>query len=91
MKQVKQFCSLGSIITKDNRCSQEVKQRISLTKQAFVGMKKLLTNKNITVEVRKALSNHWCRIHYFMKVRHAHWEIRRGLVSKQQKCKYGGK
>ena len=53
IKQVKQFCYLGSLITENNRSTNEIKRRIAPAKQAFNSKRGLLTNKHINVDIRK--------------------------------------
>src|ERR1043165_5233538 len=35
IEQVKKFCYLGSVVTEDARCHEEIKRRIALGKDAF--------------------------------------------------------
>ena len=43
MEQVEKFKYLGSVITEDGRCIEDVKQRIGMAKDAFNKRKELLT------------------------------------------------
>ena len=52
LKQVEQFKYLGSILTQDSRCNQEIKTRIAIAKQAFSKMKNFLTNLHISLHSR---------------------------------------
>ena len=55
IKQVDQFCYLGSWITADVRCEREIKYRISEAKRAFSEMKSLLKNRKLSLESRKRM------------------------------------
>jgi len=54
VEQVKKFKYLGSIITDDGRCEEEIKARISNAKDAFSKRKELLTQK-MSKAVRKKI------------------------------------
>ena len=54
MKQVSKFRYLGSLISEDGRCLDDVKTRIALAKDAFNKRKDLLT-RSIRVDLRKRL------------------------------------
>lgn len=51
--QVNEFCYLGSLITRDNKSTKEIKKRIEMAKQAFEKKRTLLTNKNLSITSRK--------------------------------------
>jgi hypothetical protein len=53
VKEVQEFCYLGSIVTNDNRCINEVKKRIAIAKLGFQNKKILIMNKNLSLETRK--------------------------------------
>ena len=55
IKQVDQFCYLGSWITADARCEREIKYRIEEAKRAFNEMKCLLKNRNLSLLSRKRM------------------------------------
>ena len=42
IEQVQKFCYLGSLITEDARCKEEVKRRIAMGKEAFYQRKELM-------------------------------------------------
>ena len=52
IKQVNKFQYLGSLVTEDGMCDQEIKKRIGLAKTAFGNMKKLETNTIIGLQIR---------------------------------------
>ena len=53
LEQVKQYTYLGSLITDDGRCIQEVKKRIGQAKSAFWKTRELLRgNVNIKLKLR---------------------------------------
>ena len=53
LKQVHKFNYLGSLITSDGRCINEIKRRMAQAKASFQNMKSILTNKRLSLEVRK--------------------------------------
>ena len=52
IKQVAQFCYLGSLITYDGSCGKEIRARIAMAKTAFNRQKELLT-RGIKQKVKK--------------------------------------
>ena len=54
MEQVERFKYLGSVITEDGRCIEDVKQRIGMTKDAFNKRKELLT-KSMSKGLKKRM------------------------------------
>ena len=53
LKQVHIFNYLGSLITSDGRCINEIKRRMAQAKASFHNMKSILTNKRMSLGVRK--------------------------------------
>ena len=53
LKQVHTFNYLGSLITSDGRCINEIKGRMAQAKAYFHNMKSILTNKRMSLGVRK--------------------------------------
>jgi hypothetical protein len=49
IKQVNRFNYLGSTITSDGRCDEDIKKRIALSKQAFQKMSPVLKNRAISI------------------------------------------
>ncbi len=52
LEQVTKFKYLGSIITSDGRCSEEIRTRIAMAKNAFTKRKELLT-KGLDIQTKK--------------------------------------
>ena len=52
IKQVVRFNYLGSTITSDGRCDEEIKKRIALSKQAFQNMNCFLKNRAISIRTK---------------------------------------
>ena len=52
IKQAERFNYLGSTITSDGRCDEEIKKRISLSKQAFQKMSLVLKNRSISINTK---------------------------------------
>ena len=55
IEQVQKFKYLGAIMTDDSRTENEIKVRISMSKQKFSEMKNLLTSKQLTLNLRKKM------------------------------------
>ena len=53
IKQVKTFKYLGSSISENGRCEEEIGKRIAIAKQTFGRMKNLLTNRKLSIGTRK--------------------------------------
>jgi hypothetical protein len=54
VEQVKKFKYLGSVISEDGRCIEDVKQRIGMAKDAFIKRKDLLT-KSMNKKIKKGM------------------------------------
>ena len=54
-KQAHKFNYLGSLITSDGRCINEIKRRMAQAKASFQNMKSILTNKRLSLGVRKCV------------------------------------
>ena len=52
IKQVVRFNYLGSTITSDGRCDEEIKKRIALSKEAFQNMNSFLENRAISIRAK---------------------------------------
>ena len=55
LEQVHTFNYLGSLITSDGRCINEIKRRMAQAKASFQNMKSILTNKHLSLGVRKSV------------------------------------
>ena len=53
LTQVHKFNYLGSLITFDGRCINEIKRSMAQAKASFQNMKSILTNKRLSLGVRK--------------------------------------
>ena len=53
VEQVDRFNYLGSLISSNGRCEDEIKRRINIAKSAYNRIKKLITNKKMSVHTRK--------------------------------------
>ena len=52
VEQVKEFTYLGQLVTSDAKSDKEIKRRIMLAKNAFMKLKPILTNTNISIRTR---------------------------------------
>ena len=50
IKQVQEFKYLGSMITSDVRCDQDIKCRIAIAKKTFMEEKNIFTNSKVSIE-----------------------------------------
>lgn len=55
LKQVESFSYLGSLLTSDGRSDKEIKRRIGIAKSAFESLRRLITNRKISIDTRKRL------------------------------------
>lgn len=55
VEQVGKFNYLGSVVSEDVRCKDEIKRRIGIAKDAYGNMKNLLTNRKLSIRTRKSL------------------------------------
>jgi len=66
---LKQFRYLGSVITQDGRCDQEIKTRIVMAKAAFNERRTRLEGK-LNCHRKRNSSNHSYGAQHFMEQRH---------------------
>lgn len=52
VKQVRRCCYLGSSITEDGRCNEEIKRRICEAKKVFQKMRNILSNRHLSIKTR---------------------------------------
>src|ERR1043165_9450291 len=65
IEQVKKFCYLGSVVTEDARCHEEIKRRIALGKDAFYKRGELLTGSlNMKLKKRMVKTLVWSVVLY---------------------------
>ena len=55
LKQVGKFKYLGTMVTSDGKCLQEIKSRTAQAKSVFQKMKSVLTNPKLTFKVRRRI------------------------------------
>ena len=53
LEQVNSFTYLGSVLAEDCRCITEIKKRIGIAKTAFNRMRNFLTNRKVSIVVRR--------------------------------------
>ena len=53
LQQVDRYNYLGTVITSDGRCLEDIRTRIAMAKVAFSKIKNILTNKKMSIETRK--------------------------------------
>ena len=53
LEQVEKYKYLGSVITQDGRCKEEIKTRIGIAKTAFNKIKTLVTNRSLSLTLRR--------------------------------------
>jgi len=75
LDQVEQFVYLGSLVTKDGRCTKEVQRRIALGKIAFSKRKELLRGSlSLGLKKRMVKVLVWSVVFYGSET----WTLRRG-------------
>ena len=68
VEQVEQFKYLGSVISEDGYCDQDLKSRIAMGKNAFMAKKTLLTSR-MDLELRKRIVKALCGAWHCMERR----------------------
>ena len=53
LEQVERYKYLGSVVTRDGRCKEEIKTRLAIAKSAFTRIKSIVTNRTISISLRK--------------------------------------
>ena len=56
IQQVDRMVYLGYMATEDGKCDKEIKRRIGIARTAFESMAKILTSRNISIELRSRLA-----------------------------------
>ena len=66
IEQVEQFNYLGALVTSDVRCKNEIRKRISMAKDAFVRLRKVLTDRKLShvIKVRLLKTFVWSALLY---------------------------
>ena len=52
LKQVKKIRYLGAIISEDGKCEEDIKNRMTLAKAAFIDMRPILTNRDMDMTTK---------------------------------------
>lgn len=58
VKQVRRCCYLGSSITEDGRCNEEIKRRICEAKKVFQKMRNILSNRHLSIKTSRAVKTY---------------------------------
>ena len=56
VQQVDRMVHLGYMATEDGKYDKEIKRRIGITRAAFESMAKILTSRNISIELRSRIA-----------------------------------
>ena len=66
IQQVDRMVYLGYMATEDGKCDKEMKRRIGIARTAFGSMAKILTLRNISIELRSRIAkrNIWSTLLY---------------------------
>ena len=57
IQQVNSMVYFGYMATEDGKCDKEIKRRIQIARTAFESMEKILTSRNISIELRSCIAN----------------------------------
>ena len=65
IQQVDTMVYLGYMATEDGKCEKEIKRRIGIARTAFENMVKILTSRNISIELRSRIAKYyiWSTLH----------------------------
>ena len=55
MKQVQKFNYLGSLLTENGKCNEEIKKGIGMVKNAFQKLQKIVKNSKLSLDIRKQI------------------------------------
>ena len=72
IQQVDRMVYLGYMATEDGKCDKEIKRRIGIARTAFESMAKILTSRNISIELRSRIANVIFGQHFYMEQKHGH-------------------
>ena len=56
IQQVDRMVYLGYMATEDGKCDKEIKRRVGIARTAFESMAKILTSRNISIELRSRIA-----------------------------------
>ena len=56
IQQVDRMVYLGYMATEDGKCDKEIKRRIGIARTAFESIAKILTSRNISIELRSRIA-----------------------------------
>ena len=56
IQQVNRMVYLGYMATADRKCGKEIKRRLGVARTAFESMSKILTSRNINIELRSCIA-----------------------------------
>ena len=59
LKQVNKFKYLGTILTSDGKSQTEIRSRIGQAEISFLKMKNILTNRSLSMKVRKRVLSYY--------------------------------
>ena len=59
IQKVDRMVYLGYMATEDGKCDKEIKRRIGIARTAFESMAKILTSRNISIELRSHIANYY--------------------------------
>ena len=57
IKQVHKFNYLGSLLTENGKCDEEIKRRIGMANDAFQKLQKIVKNRKVSLDIRKQILN----------------------------------
>ena len=55
IKQVQKFNYLGSLLTENGKCDEEIKKRIGMAEDAFQKLQKVVENSKLSLDIRKQI------------------------------------
>jgi len=84
IKQVSSFNYLGSTISEDARCVNEIKRRIILAKSAFSKLDKILRNVSLSMKTRLRVLD--CYIHPVLSYGSEAWAITSEMRKRLESC-----
>ena len=88
LEQVSRYKYLGSVVTEDGRCLEEIKTRIAIAKTSFNRIKSLVTNRSISIGLRKRFikSYVWSTLLYGCESWNINKEMERRIEATEMWC-----
>ena len=72
IKQVNRMVYLGYVATEDGKCNKEIERRIGIARTAFESIAKIVTSRNISIDLRSRIAKCYIWSTLYMEQKHGH-------------------